>query len=361
MIVGLGRRLIRKSVRAATPRSVRRAMHPVRTVKRAVTPRPLRQVSRAVYTVTNPLGAAENKLLNTLFPSHRSKRGQAVPAKPVWRPYALAPAVAPPFEDQLAALMAVQRSRFMPALRPTVPPPPPVDPATYRRAEWTRRKHEARFRQPAARRRLRAEIEHTAQTQATRERSRLQDIQQGYQARADAWWQALCAGHPQTLHTALATAFADNPAPVRISEAAGPQATLVLLLPHPRVLPARKPHLTPTGRRSSREWTKTDLQQAYADLLGAHLLATARESWAVAPSLTTLRILGVQLEPPTPHLLFDVTVHRSETPWHNDQAGAHLLSQALHRPGRTREVTPLPTTGLRPDAPQILATVGLTG
>ncbi len=36
--MGFGRRVVRKSVRRVTPRPVRRAMHPARTVKYAVTP-----------------------------------------------------------------------------------------------------------------------------------------------------------------------------------------------------------------------------------------------------------------------------------------------------------------------------------
>jgi DNA segregation ATPase FtsK/SpoIIIE, S-DNA-T family len=63
MIMGLGRRLVRKTVRKATPRPVRKAMHPVRTARYAVSPRPVRQASRVVYTVRNPVGAAENKII----------------------------------------------------------------------------------------------------------------------------------------------------------------------------------------------------------------------------------------------------------------------------------------------------------
>lgn len=39
--------------RALVPRSVRRATHPVRTVKRAVTPKPIKQVQRALNPVSN--------------------------------------------------------------------------------------------------------------------------------------------------------------------------------------------------------------------------------------------------------------------------------------------------------------------
>jgi len=77
--MGFARRVVRKSVRRATPRPVRQAMHSARTVKNAVTPRPVKQVSRAVYTTRHPIGAAENRLIDAALypprPSHRRKRG----------------------------------------------------------------------------------------------------------------------------------------------------------------------------------------------------------------------------------------------------------------------------------------------
>lgn len=68
-VVGFARRVVRKSVRRATPRPVRRAMHPARTVRNTVTPRSVKQVSRAAYTVRHPVGATENKLIGAaLYP-----------------------------------------------------------------------------------------------------------------------------------------------------------------------------------------------------------------------------------------------------------------------------------------------------
>lgn len=73
--MGFARRVVRKSVRKATPRPVRQAMHPARTVKNAVTPRPVKQVSRAAYTARHPVGAAENKVIGAaLNGSQRRKR-----------------------------------------------------------------------------------------------------------------------------------------------------------------------------------------------------------------------------------------------------------------------------------------------
>jgi hypothetical protein len=71
--MGLGRRIVRKSVRRVTPRPVRKAMHPARTVRNTVTPRPVKQASRAVYTVRHPVGAAENKAIGAALYAGRRK------------------------------------------------------------------------------------------------------------------------------------------------------------------------------------------------------------------------------------------------------------------------------------------------
>jgi hypothetical protein len=76
--MGFARRVVRKSVRRATPRPVRKAMHPARTARNAVTPRAVKQASRGAYTVRHPIGAAENKAIGAvLYPPRprRRKRG----------------------------------------------------------------------------------------------------------------------------------------------------------------------------------------------------------------------------------------------------------------------------------------------
>ena len=72
--MGFARRAVRKSVRRATPRPVRKAMHPARTVRNAATPRPVKQISRAAYTVRNPVGAAENKMIGAALNARTSRR-----------------------------------------------------------------------------------------------------------------------------------------------------------------------------------------------------------------------------------------------------------------------------------------------
>lgn len=75
--------LMKKAVRRATPRSVRKAKrvvrHPARTAVRAATPRPVRNAKRQVFNATHPLNTAENKLLNAAMP--RKSRRRTTPTK----------------------------------------------------------------------------------------------------------------------------------------------------------------------------------------------------------------------------------------------------------------------------------------
>lgn len=83
--MGFARRVVRKSVRKATPRPVRQVMHPARTVKNKVTPRPVRQVSHAAYMVRNPVGAAENKLIGAaLNTGSRRRRKRQTARRGLW-------------------------------------------------------------------------------------------------------------------------------------------------------------------------------------------------------------------------------------------------------------------------------------
>ncbi len=136
----------------------------------------------------------------------------------------------------------------------------------------------------------------------------------------------------------------------------------MVALPGPDVLPAKKAHVTPTGRLSSKAWTKTEFNAVYAELLGAHLLATIREAWAVGRSLTQLRVIGIRNSQLAPDVLFDIDVDRAHGQWNDDDSWGSVLVQqprwGLHRTGRTAEVLPWTATSLRPDIATIVPVAG---
>jgi hypothetical protein len=356
--VGFTRRLVRKSVRKATPRSVRRAMHPVRTVRYAVTPRPVRQVSRALYTVTNPLGAAENAVIGSMLNAGSGRRRTATRGSSPGRQTmtvavsGVRAAEAVEVHDRLARLMAVQRDRFAPATQPILAATLPVDASGIAAAEWARRKREAHFWRIGARKQIRRECTASAAAEASRRFQEAQEERERQQEAADQWWNALTAGDGPTVTAALKAAFADNVAPVSVEQCDGSDVTLVLTLPGIDVLPRKRAHITPSGRLSSKQWTKTELNDVYADLIGAHLLATLREAWAVAPSIERVRVVGARPSETGAEILFDVDNVRTVGRWDDDDFGSIVLEDSewgLHRIGRTREVGGWPASKLRSD------------
>lgn len=362
--MGFARRVVRKSVRKATPRSVRKAMHPVRTAKNAITPRPVKRLSRAVYTVTNPLGAAENALIGSVLNGGRGSRRKTRSrssgrSSSTQRPRSsgtggqgsaagVRAAEAIASQDTLAQLMVVQRERFAVAQRPVAAAPELPDPAPLRAAEWNRLKRQAHFWQRERRAQLRAQAFGSADAQNIAAYQAALAHAATWQQQADRWWDALNRGESNVLAAALAAAFADNSAQVAVMSADGHRVTLALALPALEVVPAKKAHVTPGGKLSSKAYTQTERNQVYADLIGAHLLATLRETWAVAPSVTQVRVLGVhpvlESSPTTGRYaaLFDITATRAATNWADDGTGSRLLTSGpcgLRRTGRVAAVT----------------------
>lgn len=356
--MGLGRKLVRR----AMPRSARRAMHPVRTLRYAATPRSVKRASRIAYTITNPLGAAQNHMINSVInvgskysressrPTTSSEFNGAVLSGSGVRAEAGADSY-----ERIAELMLVGRERFVSAAHPVIPEPTLPDPTPWYREEWQRRKHEVKFWQRTHIKELKSQAHSHAEICAEMAFTEAMQQHRIDQADADEWWKQLMIGEPNTLRASLEKGFSDNFAPVFVIEAEGSNAVLSIRMPRIEILPDKKMNITPTGRLSSKAWTKAELHETYAELLAAHLLATAREAWAVGPSLQKLRVLAMpELGKADDGFLFDVDVFRSTGNWDADYWGETVLESApvgLNRVGKAREVRLWPIDQLRPDDP----------
>jgi hypothetical protein len=365
--MGFARRMVRKSVRKATPRAVRQVMHPVRSAKNAVTPRGVKQLSRAVYTITNPLGAAENALIGSVLHPGRGRTSKSRTTstysyvEPVGGTGVRATEAVESYE-MLEWLMEIQHERFKPVEKPIEPTPARPALAPYVSAEWATRKKAVRLWQ----RKLRTEIKSLAIAAAESQVAAVYAAKlakaEEKQKRLDAWWLALNRGDASVTTAALVAAFRDNPAPVVVLSALETNADLVLLLPREDVLPIKKAHVTPTGRLSSKAWTKSEFADLYAELIGAHLLATIRETWAAAPSVSNLRVLGARVADAGTlygnrpiDVLFNISTNRDSHDWTDDGAGEVVLlasPMGLSRVGRTYAVTAWPTNELGPEVVQ---------
>jgi hypothetical protein len=67
--------------RLLIPRGVRRATHPVRTVKRAVTPKPVKKVQRAMHPIDNAIYSVERSVSTSIRNGVRGSSGGSTAAR----------------------------------------------------------------------------------------------------------------------------------------------------------------------------------------------------------------------------------------------------------------------------------------
>ena len=117
------------------------------------------------------------------------------------------------------------------------------------------------------------------------------------QANFDDDWQLLQANDPAVTLGALEEAFADNEAPAAAIDCEGDQTTVVMQFVTPEaIVPERKPARTPTGKRTLKKRTKTEINHLYLAALGSNALATVKETFAVAPGTGVVQLLVVRRE-----------------------------------------------------------------
>jgi hypothetical protein len=117
------------------------------------------------------------------------------------------------------------------------------------------------------------------------------------QAELDRAWEKLLANDPETTMLALEQAFADNDAPAAPLDCDGNRVTILMQFKSPEaIVPERKPARTPTGKRTLKKRTKTELNDLYRQALGSNVLATVKETFAVAPGAHMVQMLVVRRE-----------------------------------------------------------------
>jgi Protein of unknown function (DUF4236) len=110
-------------------------------------------------------------------------------------------------------------------------------------------------------------------------------------------WQKLTANDPSVTLSVLEEAFADNEMPAAAIDCDGDRTTVVMqFVPPETIVPERKPARTPTGKRTLKKRTKTEINALYLEALGSNVLATVKETFAVAPGTEVVQLLVVRRE-----------------------------------------------------------------
>jgi|GEM_PF-2374804 len=143
----------------------------------------------------------------------------------------------------------------------------------------------------------RTRVEDQLTVRVTAEAERREAERASEQTELDRDWEKLLANDPEPTMLALEQAFADNEAPAAPIDCDGDRVTVLLQFRTPtEIVPERKPARTPTGKRTLKKRTKTEMNDLYLQALGSNVLATVKEAFAVAPGAEVVQLLVVRRE-----------------------------------------------------------------
>uniref|UniRef100_A0AAU2VBL1 TerD family protein n=1 Tax=Streptomyces sp. NBC_00003 TaxID=2903608 RepID=A0AAU2VBL1_9ACTN len=194
-----------------------------------------------------------------------------------------------------------------PSAAPPVVPSPPARTEAWALGEAKRFHRQGislvdRAGRAAAKERVQAE----APVYLADERQRLAAAYEELRGQADAWWRGLLANDTDIVCEALNFAYADNRALACAVGVEGGTVSVVMRQPDADSWPERVPGLTSGGRPTMKALTKRDRNAWWLSSLCAHLTATLREGFAVAPSLQVINV-AVLTRIPATHRLGVVT------------------------------------------------------
>lgn len=199
--------------------------------------------------------------------------------------------------EALTAVLSLHRAEFQPAERPVAPPPPPVDVAGIRAAHIQVAKARTGFFARADRKAALAEAERRTTAEVAAQHQRFAEQQAEWQASLDAQWEDLSRNRPSAVLSALAEAFEDNEAAAAAVGVEAAEVSLVVLVPPVSAIPERRPTVTEAGNLSLKKLTKREAADLYKMLVCGHVLATVKETFAVAPALTAARVVAMRPSP----------------------------------------------------------------
>lgn len=336
--------------RLLIPRGVRRAAHPVRTVRRAVTPRPIKQLRRTAYTITNPLGAIEGVFEDAVVDALRPRRRASTRRPPSAGTGADRYATAAAENDVFAAALSLHLVKVE-AAAPTEPaPPPPLN------ERWVRRQLRANAVKGTSlfKRKERKAARATAEAVATyeivgeqRRREALCDRQQQHLQEAFA---ALLKNDTSVTLAAAQAALAKLPLQCEAIACDPLQIDVLVTYPTLAVVPERDVKMTPTGRPSTRNRSQTERNDLYAEALASAALAATKVVMAALPAIPTARILIIVEDETRVDPVLLAVIARGGLPRADQTSALKSLAEAgslaLVRKGRTRKVMPLPENKL---------------
>lgn len=149
----------------------------------------------------------------------------------------------------------------------------------------------------AARAQARAQAVAAAEVETARQRDCARAERAAAQQALDAGWRALVSNDPGTVLATLAEAFADNEMPSAAIDVTGDEASVTVLIPSlAEAVPEQIPDTTKSGNPTLRRLGKRERNDFYVLVACGHVLATVRETLAVAPGIQSVRAVALRAE-----------------------------------------------------------------
>jgi hypothetical protein len=113
------------------------------------------------------------------------------------------------------------------------------------------------------------------------------------QEQLDGIWERLRANDPDAVLVTVEEAFEQRKLPAVALDVRDDRLTVGLVLDSVEsVVPERRPNVTPTGRRTLKKRTKTEVNEFYLSILAALSVAAVREAASVAPAVTAIVLVA---------------------------------------------------------------------
>jgi hypothetical protein len=196
------------------------------------------------------------------------------------------------------AIMGVHREEFPVATAPVAPAPPAVDQDAIRR----RHEQEAMRGIGALHRKARIAARQQAADAAAAEIAAAVTARAEQYIALQGWlvdqWHKLLANDPDVVFATLTEAYEDNEAPAAVISVDSGAASVVIMCPDLSVVPDRMPERTAAGNLAFKKLTKTARNFFCTELVCGRVLATVRETLAVAPALSAVHTAVVRPSAP---------------------------------------------------------------
>lgn len=200
--------------------------------------------------------------------------------------------------EQLLSIIEIHRVEFPQVQKPILEKPPRPALALFEKQRKKELLAKIPFLSFSRRKEAKKRAHEMALEDVRKDEERRRLEYESAQREVDAQWARLMANDPETVIAMVDQALEDNKAPAAPVNVEGSSLSVVVLVAGIDDVPEKKPDFTPSDKATVKKMTKLERSDMYLTLVCGHLLATIRESLAVAPVVSDVKAVVVRQSNP---------------------------------------------------------------